>query len=488
MSEYALITNCAVFMLEAGMSEQGTDTPHITRKGQGKMGNRIGKGKIMLLLVALLLVFTSGCGRGGQTTASNEGGTNPAEKKEGVKISNEPITLKIYNANNMNLESFKKSYTDVIQAKYPHITIEVVKNEKGATIEELTAAGNIPDIILGAGANFAATLNQLDIPEDLSPYIKKYNFNVNSIAPAVVQSLKAFFNSEQLKALPAGQMDFMLLYYNKDLFDKFAVPYPKDGMTWDELYDLAKRMTRMDNGVQYRGIDFQDNSIIQYNPLSLPLVDPKTQLASVNNSQWKQWFDNMRRFHEIPGNLKVSSLSSVNPKLDDFLKERNLAMLLCMPILSRMPEAEKTGFNWDIAAMPSYKEQPGAGLQLVAPYFAISKTSKHKDQAFLALTEVITEEALINRAKDGVLTILADPKVNEHFGENNPSLKTKNINAIKKYKVANAQPYFSPYDSVVINAMINGFRDAVKNGTDTNTALRSIEEKANKDIEAMKNK
>lgn len=464
---------------------------------------------LMLAVLAMLLaLLATGCGQDeakpndqGQNQVQNEnlnqnqnpshtqGGSDTPEKPEEKTppVSNEPITLKIYNTNNMNLESFQKSYTDVIVAKYPHITIEVVQNEKGASIAELTAAGNIPDIIMGAGANFAETLNSLNIPLDLSPYIKQYNFNVASIAPAVVDSLKAFFNSESLKALPAGQMDFMLLYYNKDLFEKFGIDYPSDDMSWDDLYDLSRRMTRTEDGVNYRGLDFQDNSIIQYNPLSLSLVNPSTQLADVNNDGWTQWFNNMKRFMEIPGNLKVESLSGVGPKLDDLLKDRTLAMLLVMPVLSRMPAAEETGFNWDIAKMPSYDSQPGAGLQLVAPYFAISSTSKHQEQAFMALREIITVDALTKRAKDGVLTILADPKVNENFGVNNPTLQGKNISAITNYKVADAQPYFSEYDSVVITALINGFRDAVKNGTDVNTALRQIEEQANAKIQEMKN-
>jgi multiple sugar transport system substrate-binding protein len=46
------------------------------------------------------------------------------------------------------------------------------------------------------------------------------------------------------------------LFHNKDLFDKFGVPYPKDGMTWDVLYELAKKMTRNEGGVQYKGFTF----------------------------------------------------------------------------------------------------------------------------------------------------------------------------------------------------------------------------------------
>lgn len=452
----------------------------IREEGAGA-GRRLRRGLLPLLGLSLALSACGGQSAGSGTENAGEKGTpQPVEAKP------DPITLRIYNSSNMNLDSFKKSYTDPIQSKYPHITVEVVPNEKGKTIQELTALGNVPDIIMGGGANFAFTLNDLKIVEDLTPYVQKYKYDLSQISPNVLSTLKAFFNSDKLLAMPAGQLDFMLLYYNKDIFDKFGVPYPKNGMSWDELYDLAKRITRTDNGVAYRGLDFQDNSIIQYNPLSLSYVNSATQLASVNNDGWKQWFTNMTRFFEIPGNLKVASLSGVGPKLDDFMKDRTLAMLLCMPILSRMPDAEKQGFKWDIATMPSYAEQPGAGLQLTSPYFAISSTSKYKDQAFQALTAILEKGPLTDRVKEGIITILSDPQVNAQFGANNPTLAGKNVSAITGYKTAKAQPYYSQYDSIVIDELINGFRNMIKQGTDVNTALRVIEEQANKKIETMK--
>lgn len=36
----------------------------------------------------------------------------------------------------------------------------------------------------------------------------------------------------------------MSLYYNKDLFDKFGVSYPKDGMTWDEVLELNRQLDK----------------------------------------------------------------------------------------------------------------------------------------------------------------------------------------------------------------------------------------------------
>jgi multiple sugar transport system substrate-binding protein len=58
--------------------------------------------------------------------------------------------------------------------------------------------------------------------------------------------------SGKLFALPTHQ-DVMITLYHKDLFDKFGIPYLKDGMTWDDLYAVSKRITRNEGGVNYVG-------------------------------------------------------------------------------------------------------------------------------------------------------------------------------------------------------------------------------------------
>lgn len=50
-------------------------------------------------------------------------------------------------------------------------------------------------------------------------------------------------SNDELYMLP-GQNNIQVLFYNKDLFDRFGVAYPRDGMTWGEMLDLSSRITR----------------------------------------------------------------------------------------------------------------------------------------------------------------------------------------------------------------------------------------------------
>lgn len=99
---------------------------------------------------------------------------------------------------------------------------------------------------------------ELGLTEDLNPYVKQFNMDLNRIDPIVLDTVRKTSGDGKLLGIPISG-NVVMMYYNKDIFDRFAVPYPKDGMTWDEVYDLARQLTRSDGAVKYRGFDFQDS-------------------------------------------------------------------------------------------------------------------------------------------------------------------------------------------------------------------------------------
>ncbi|WP_248924420.1 hypothetical protein [Paenibacillus hamazuiensis] len=72
----------------------------------------------------------------------------------------------------------------------------------------------------------------------------------------------------------------------------WGVPYPKDGMTWDEVYDLAKKMTRTDEAI--RGFSSFISAVLRDNQLSVPYIDAKADKMA-DSEQWKKIFANLAR-------------------------------------------------------------------------------------------------------------------------------------------------------------------------------------------------
>lgn len=61
-----------------------------------------------------------------------------------------------------------------------------------------------------------------------------------SVFPSLLTNL--YIQGEAVYAIPKDY-DGIALFYNKAIFDEMGIPYPTDAMTWDQLLDLAQKVT-----------------------------------------------------------------------------------------------------------------------------------------------------------------------------------------------------------------------------------------------------
>ncbi|MDF2651836.1 MAG: transporter substrate-binding protein [Paenibacillus sp.] len=441
----------------------------VNRKGEQSMKRKA----FIISLLLLFVVSATGCSKTGQNEENSNNNPNAP-----LKFSTEPVTLTMYT--DIPEQLFEETINQQVKKKYPFITLQQVYNK--GQISELVLSGNVPDLIHTPIGTRAFPYTDQNLFEDLMPLIKKHQFDVNRIDDTILATSRAVFEGKTL-ALPFATNNTSL-YYNKSIFDRFGVAYPRDGMSWDETVELATKMTRVDNGVQYRGFHFQPKILAEYNQLSLSSVDGKTEKSLVNSDGWKQYFDMMKRFYVIQGNqLDESTYSTA---VDLFLKKQTLAMIAVQNIIPSINAAEKTGFTWDMVTMPSLPSRPGTLHQMIASGLAISTTSKYKDQAFMVIEQILSDDVQNFRH-----TTLASPAVlknlkKDDFGKNFALTKGQNITALIKHKFAAPQPFFTRYDQKALVIVDNKFKDVVIRNKDTNTALREAEEEINKMIEQEK--
>jgi multiple sugar transport system substrate-binding protein len=158
-----------------------------------------------------------------------------------------------------------------------------------------------------------------------------------------------------------------------------------------------------------------------------------------------------------------------------------VAMLATDNILSELAEAQKTGFNWDMVQYPSYPEKPNIYGYVDTHFMAITKTSKHRDQAMQAISVITSDEVqgqLMSTA--GQISPLTNPELKKRFGADMPFLKGKNLDAIFKGKLGPG-PAFSPYEKDGKKILDKSFMEYA-NGKDLNTTLREAAEAINKTI------
>jgi multiple sugar transport system substrate-binding protein len=431
-------------------------------------------GKKGLLFIASLLGLSvlAGCGGEGSATQAQKGQTQETQVAgKALQVSSEPVTLTILAAPNQ-LDN-QRMLIDPVKKKYSNITLNIVQTGKGNQIQDMVAAGNLPDMYTGY-TSLMASLNQMDIFSDITPLAKSMNIDLGRFESVVLDGIRASGANNELYGLPFN-LQFNALYYNKTIFDKFGVPYPADGMTWDDTIELGKKLTRVDGGVQFRGLDPSSLTRIAY-PRSLNMIDRQTGKANVDNEQWRIVFNLGKKILDIPGNMRKSNANARN----EFSKAQTLAMLPDANIIATYKEASEAGFNWDMAQYPSYKDLPNT-YGMVDPWIMfILKTSKHREQAMQVLDVLTSDEVQTLMAKTMIkMSALKNPDIKKALGGDIPYLQGKRFSSVFKSHPA-PNPSFTKYYSDAQKILDSEFWDYAAEKQDLNTALREAQDAINK--------
>lgn len=422
-----------------------------------------------------LMVAVSGCG-GGQAADSNE--PNNSVKEPVADTS--PVTLRVFLQQVLSDDEVQKLLVEPLKAKYPNLSLEIQRPGKDVTIDSLIASGETPDIIYAFNGILPQYYLQ-DLLMDMTPLVKQYKIDLSRFDPAVLQSIQVVSKEGQLIALPFAYQ-FAALYYNKTLFDMFGVAYPKDGMYWDEAIELAKKLSRSEGNVKVAGLDVETVSRVA-RPLGAIKVDGATDKAAVDTEAWRKAFDLVRTVYTIPNNDRPHGTNSYNR----FMKDKTVAMLATVNILALgLEDAMKSGLDWDLVQYPSYKEAPNVSTIVDSHVFAITKTSKHKDQAMQALNVFTSDEVQLKSTRTTArLSVLHNPQIREQIGKDMPFLQGKHLEAATKSKII-ASPAFSRFEFGANSTALEDAMYDYLNGKDLNTTLRDLDQKINSNIATQK--
>ena len=120
-----------------------------------------------------------------------------------------------------------------------------------ARLSTSLAGGSPPDLFL-MNYRFYGQFAARDALEPLEPYLEDSDeFQLEDLYQ---QAVDAFRWDGQVTCLPQN-ISSLVVYYNKDLFERFSVAPPRDGMSWAEFVDRAQLLTRDKDGKQVRGAD-----------------------------------------------------------------------------------------------------------------------------------------------------------------------------------------------------------------------------------------
>lgn len=427
----------------------------------------------LAITLGLVIGTTAACQGGTGSSGTNpKAGDSPAQKEAPP----EPVTIELLVGWKIADEDLEQIFHKPLRAKYPHIKLNITAATTTDNITTRVAAGAVPDMLIMGTANFQQLLD-LGVALDLNEQIRLQNFDLNRLDPAIVQTIKGFGKKGEIFALPYG-LNYDALYYNKSLFDRFAVGYPTDGMTWDAVIELGKKVSRTDGGVQYRGLA-ASNLIRLASPLSLNRFD-STGKVSINNDEWKKAYQIMQSIVSISGNTNDKKNSD---ELNAFLYDKTISMYPYIGLFHRMAEAVKGGLDWDVVTYPTFPGKPGIYGEADAYYLFVTPNSKQQKAAFQVISAVLSNEAQLDSSKKGsVVSPLVNKEVRDNYGKESDVLKGKNVQAIFKSRPVPMHNNPTKFDAIADGQINAKALDLYGNKKDINTIIRETEEAINQKI------
>jgi multiple sugar transport system substrate-binding protein len=437
-----------------------------------------------IAIFAFTVVLAAGCSSGAATDRPAADLPSKDAKKVEFQAPQGSVTFKV--ASSRSKASFEAA-TKTVRAKYPNVTLKYMTNYKQnqKAIEDMIAAGDVPDIIDEATTN-AWWFYDLDVPLDLEPFVKQFNVDLSKVDQPTLQIIRSI-NGGKLVQIPTNLNPPMVLFYNKDIFDKFAVPYPKVGNTWDDDIELAKKLSRTDGGVDYRGLTAGTIVNRMQLQLALPYVDQKTGKSVIGTKDgWKRLFQTWKSIFEIPGNYPKGA--NFSNGVNDFIKTKNLAMFPHFLFLVEDPNfdaAVKAGFKWGATTWPSFKDNPGVGVGGISGGFMISKTNKYPEYAFQVMMTMLSDGGLVDLAKIGMVPSVNKPEIRARIYEDTPIVNEIPKDVLQKIYDTKFPPpvYSTKYDSPARGVVNKYLTEYYTGKTDLNTALRESDDGINKLVE-----
>lgn len=372
----------------------------------------------IVLCMAVLVTFMAGCG--GTKTETPAASTQAAAASTATAEATtaapaEKVTLSYSYWGNADEQKAVDETLAKFNASQDRIKVEgmVIPWETYATkLNTMAVAGTLPDIgnqierliIRWAAEGMLADTSSMFGPDEAKP----------------LESLAYKYQGKTVAYASANEV--LLLYYNKDMFDKAGVAYPPSSAdkawTWDQFVDTAKKLTFDKNGKTPNDSGFNAQSIQQYGCLVENLPWQLEVWAYSNGDGTHGFFskDGTKCTINEPSTIeaiqKVADLylkDKVAPlsigTTDDSIQRSIISRTVAMGtggqwnIGTCLGTAKKEGLNYGVAVLPFMKEK--ATLNTAGSTVIFNQT-KHLQEAFEYVKWAALEENSWSLIEQGI--------------------------------------------------------------------------------------
>ncbi len=273
-------------------------------------------------------------------------------------------------------ENFEKENPD-IKIVFEHSPSSEYRNKLLTQI----AGGIGPDVaFLGTADVFEFSKKNVFL--SLDDYIEKDN-DIDKKQFYKIMMDACSYNGK-LYILPRDTSPYCCIYYNKTLFDELGMAYPKDTWTINDFLSTAKKImkTSPDGKPERFGFHtwmWEDFLYLFGGKMVDDFLKPKKFLLTSKKSlKGLQYYHDLMYKHKVMPSPVIQGSLDINMQMMFYTGK--VGMLLS-GIWETPSLLKNTKFDWDIAMFPGTRSGVGGG----GSGYGITSTSKHKDQAWLAV-------------------------------------------------------------------------------------------------------
>lgn len=328
-------------------------------------------------------------------------------------------------------------------------------NDYFTQLQTRIAGGKAPDCFDLNYENFVAYARK-GLLLDIGPYLAAAKFDRAALDE---RALAAFSADGVQYGLPAS-FSTVLLFYNKDLFDKAGVAYPTASWTWKEEQAAAEKIRAL--GKDYWGLVhpvhfWEIYKTTRQNGGGLMTADGKKFTVDTPQNVETLTFmvDRIRKSNVMPSDAQMGGVGEW-----DMFKSGRLGMLVTG--IWAFPEfARDCAFAWDVEVEPGNKAK---ATHFFANGLVISKDSKNPEAAmkWLAFMSASREAAKIRVDAGWELPAITDKAVLADYLTKTPPANRKAVFESLKYIVTPPVVEQASEMTDILNRNLQAARDGAK--------------------------
>lgn len=355
----------------------------------------------MASAIGVSLVTLAGCGSANSNSTSGSGSTNTSNSAQ--TASSKPVTITFWDI--YDTGASKTLYANLIsnfEKQNPNIHVQVLSIDffdYWTKLSTAMAAGTGPDLAMDDNNTVASRADSGAIV-NLTPFIKKDNFDLNNFYPVLIKNMK--YNGD-IYSLPLDT-DVRVLYYNKTLF-KQAGLNPNDPPTnWTQLAADAKKLTTWNKNGMLNTIGFAptlgNTGFWMYawaNGGSFFDQNGNPTIDTPQNIQTMQW---MKQVQSIYGTKAMAAYNEQAGamKYSPFVAGKE-AMVIDNNSLYGEIQQYNPKLNFGVAAIP-YQSNPTSWSDGFSLEILSHKSAAETEASWKLMKYLLSEKAQFQIAKD----------------------------------------------------------------------------------------